>query len=158
MMKTFNINSRVILVLCIMSLGVWCYGEDDYNDAVPMEEGEKTALYSAIQGFVGNWWNGSDLYPDPCGWTPVQVHIHLLSPWIFFFFWMTPWIFTVTLRNILSQGSPPDFLFPLQYVIIRSLLKNYIEMRLKYCHFRRIYYSFLIFWIRLCHYDASLLK
>jgi hypothetical protein len=71
---------------------------------------------------------------------------------------MTPWIFTVTLRNILSQGSPPDFLFPLQYVIIRSLLKNYIEMRLKYCHFRRIYYSFLIFWIRLCHYDASLLK
>ncbi|KAJ6318252.1 hypothetical protein OIU76_013729 [Salix suchowensis] len=37
-----------------------------------MEEGEKTALYTAIQGFVGNWWNGSDLYPDPCGWTPVQ--------------------------------------------------------------------------------------
>ncbi|EEF37998.1 serine-threonine protein kinase, plant-type, putative [Ricinus communis] len=37
-----------------------------------MEDGERAALYSAIQGFVGNWWNGSDLYPDPCGWTPIQ--------------------------------------------------------------------------------------
>ncbi|KAJ6350866.1 hypothetical protein OIU78_006900 [Salix suchowensis] len=72
MMKTININSGVILVLCVVNLGVWCYGEADYNDAAPMEEGEKTALYTAIQGFVGNWWNGSDLYPDPCGWTPVQ--------------------------------------------------------------------------------------
>ncbi|GFZ16163.1 RNI-like superfamily protein [Actinidia rufa] len=33
---------------------------------------ERGALYSTIQGFVGNWWNGSDLYPDPCGWTPIQ--------------------------------------------------------------------------------------
>ncbi|KDP29346.1 hypothetical protein JCGZ_18267 [Jatropha curcas] len=37
-----------------------------------MEEKEKAALYSAIQGFVGKLWNGSDLYPDPCGWTPIQ--------------------------------------------------------------------------------------
>ncbi|OMO51971.1 hypothetical protein CCACVL1_29468 [Corchorus capsularis] len=37
-----------------------------------MEKKEQEALYSAIQGFVGNWWNGSDLYPDPCGWTPIQ--------------------------------------------------------------------------------------
>ncbi|KAG0479327.1 hypothetical protein HPP92_010185 [Vanilla planifolia] len=25
-----------------------------------------------FQGFVGDWWNGSGLYPDPCGWTPIQ--------------------------------------------------------------------------------------
>ncbi|XVE91361.1 hypothetical protein REPUB_Repub01dG0003000 [Reevesia pubescens] len=37
-----------------------------------MKKAEQAALYSAIQGFVGNWWNGSDLYPDPCGWTPIQ--------------------------------------------------------------------------------------
>lgn len=38
-----------------------------------MEKKEKEALYSAIEGFVGKGWNGSDLYPDPCGWTPIQV-------------------------------------------------------------------------------------
>ncbi|CBI27083.3 unnamed protein product, partial [Vitis vinifera] len=37
-----------------------------------MEKTEQEALYSTIQGFVGTWWNGSDLYPDPCGWTPIQ--------------------------------------------------------------------------------------
>lgn len=49
--------------------------EDYYSidTAAPMEEREKEALYSGIQGFVGKWWNGSDLYPDPCGWTPIQV-------------------------------------------------------------------------------------
>lgn len=46
---------------------------DDYSIIAPMEKKEKEALYSAIQGFVGKWWNGSDLYPDPCGWTPIQV-------------------------------------------------------------------------------------
>ncbi|XP_057486146.1 piriformospora indica-insensitive protein 2-like isoform X2 [Actinidia eriantha] len=37
-----------------------------------MEKTEREALYSTIQGFVGYWWNGSELYPDPCGWTPIQ--------------------------------------------------------------------------------------
>ncbi|XP_061339295.1 piriformospora indica-insensitive protein 2-like [Gastrolobium bilobum] len=37
-----------------------------------MEKIEQDALYSTIQGFVGDGWNGSDLYPDPCGWTPIQ--------------------------------------------------------------------------------------
>lgn len=48
---------------------------EDYSidTAAPMEEREREALYSGIQGFVGKWWNGSDLYPDPCGWTPIQV-------------------------------------------------------------------------------------
>ncbi|KAK4741492.1 hypothetical protein SAY87_025080 [Trapa incisa] len=38
----------------------------------PMDRAEKEALYSAIRGFVGDWWNGSYLYPDPCGFTPIQ--------------------------------------------------------------------------------------
>ncbi|XP_050220694.1 piriformospora indica-insensitive protein 2 [Mercurialis annua] len=62
---------HVILVLCVLSLGVLCCGEAE-SDAAPMEKGEQEGLYSAIQGFVGKWWNGSDLYPDPCGWTPIQ--------------------------------------------------------------------------------------
>lgn len=43
------------------------------SDEAPMDKAEKEALYTAIRGFVGDWWNGSYLYPDPCGWTPIQV-------------------------------------------------------------------------------------
>ncbi|XP_010425217.1 PREDICTED: piriformospora indica-insensitive protein 2-like [Camelina sativa] len=55
----------------------WCVvtGESSpevTDDGAPMEKTEREALYSAIQGFVGDSWNGSDLYPDPCGWTPIQ--------------------------------------------------------------------------------------
>ncbi|KAF3620256.1 Piriformospora indica-insensitive protein 2 [Capsicum annuum] len=50
---------------------VICKGEADGSIA-PMEKYEKEALYSAIQGFVGNEWNGSFLYPDPCGWTTIE--------------------------------------------------------------------------------------
>ncbi|CAA6661236.1 unnamed protein product [Spirodela intermedia] len=32
-----------------------------------MEEGERRALYSAIQGFVGRNWNGSELFRTPAG-------------------------------------------------------------------------------------------
>lgn len=39
----------------------------------PMEEKERRALYAAIESFVGKGWNGSGLYPDPCGWSPIQV-------------------------------------------------------------------------------------
>ncbi|KXG32096.1 piriformospora indica-insensitive protein 2 isoform X2 [Sorghum bicolor] len=38
----------------------------------PMEEKERRALYAAIESFVGKGWNGSGLYPDPCGWSPIQ--------------------------------------------------------------------------------------
>ncbi|KAF8650351.1 hypothetical protein HU200_063969 [Digitaria exilis] len=38
----------------------------------PMEEKERAALYAAIESFVGKGWNGSGLYPDPCGWSPIQ--------------------------------------------------------------------------------------
>ncbi|XP_062111222.1 piriformospora indica-insensitive protein 2-like [Humulus lupulus] len=67
-MKCFTTKIIVIFILC---LDGWCYGEGDM-DIAPMEKAEQEALYSVIQGFVGSWWNGSDLYPDPCGWTPIQ--------------------------------------------------------------------------------------
>lgn len=66
------ITNHFFLLLCISCLVLWCEGEGDF-DVAPMKKAEQAALYSAIQGFVGNWWNGSDLYPDPCGWTPIQV-------------------------------------------------------------------------------------
>ncbi|CAD6239292.1 unnamed protein product [Miscanthus lutarioriparius] len=53
--------------------------EEDGSDApaaatatAPMEEKERRALYAAIESFVGMGWNGSRLYPDPCGWSPIQ--------------------------------------------------------------------------------------
>ncbi|KAJ7954036.1 Piriformospora indica-insensitive protein 2 [Quillaja saponaria] len=63
--------SQAIFALSILCLVSWCFGEEEF-DVSPMEKTEQEALYSAIQGFAGNWWNGSDLYPDPCGWTPIQ--------------------------------------------------------------------------------------
>ncbi|KAG9141697.1 hypothetical protein Leryth_025898 [Lithospermum erythrorhizon] len=69
MMKKVTILSSFLLVFCFFCLQ--CYCEDGSMEA-PMEKWEQEALYFAIQGFVGNWWNGSDLYPDPCGWTPIQ--------------------------------------------------------------------------------------
>ncbi|KAL2546536.1 Leucine-rich repeat (LRR) family protein [Forsythia ovata] len=70
-MKKFKSWGVFIYVICIINLGVMCNGEDE-NGLASMKRTEQEALYSAIQGFVGKWWNGSDLYPDPCGWTPIQ--------------------------------------------------------------------------------------
>ncbi|PIN25938.1 hypothetical protein CDL12_01352 [Handroanthus impetiginosus] len=70
-MKKLKHLSFAILVLCTLHLSAPCNGEDE-SVAAPMKRTEQEALYSAIQGFVGKWWNGSDLYPDPCGWTPIQ--------------------------------------------------------------------------------------
>lgn len=56
-----------------MNLGVLCFTPDESGSgSAQMEKTEQAALYSAIQGFVGSSWNGYDLYPDPCGWTPIQ--------------------------------------------------------------------------------------
>ncbi|ESR54135.1 hypothetical protein CICLE_v10024126mg, partial [Citrus x clementina] len=46
--------------------------QEGTSTVAPMERKEKEALYSTIQGFVGKWWNGSDLYPDPFGRTGLQ--------------------------------------------------------------------------------------
>ncbi|KAK4263736.1 hypothetical protein QN277_029112 [Acacia crassicarpa] len=71
--KTFVI-SRTILAVFFLLAGSICFGQVEETDVslAPMEKKELEAIYSTIQGFVGNWWNGSDLYPDPCGWTPIQ--------------------------------------------------------------------------------------
>ncbi|XP_057962972.1 piriformospora indica-insensitive protein 2 [Malania oleifera] len=70
-MNSFIINSCAVLVLFFLRSEIWCNGTEEIA-AAPMEKTEQEALYSAIEGFVGTWWNGSDLYPDPCGWTPIQ--------------------------------------------------------------------------------------
>ncbi|KAK6157714.1 hypothetical protein DH2020_011962 [Rehmannia glutinosa] len=70
-MKKLKSLSFSILVLCLIHLSGPCNGDDE-SVVAPMERTEQEALYSAIQDFVGKWWNGSDLYPDPCGWTPIQ--------------------------------------------------------------------------------------
>jgi hypothetical protein len=53
-------------------------GEAEAEEA-PMEEKEKRALYAAIESFVRKGWNGSGLFPDPCGQTPIQVRRHISS-------------------------------------------------------------------------------
>ncbi|XP_059453948.1 piriformospora indica-insensitive protein 2-like [Corylus avellana] len=69
---TFQMFVRFVCV--IVWLFVLCKGQEDMMSSSigPMKKQEQEALFSAIQGFVGNSWNGSDLYPDPCGWTPIQ--------------------------------------------------------------------------------------
>ncbi|KAA0034519.1 piriformospora indica-insensitive protein 2 [Cucumis melo var. makuwa] len=62
---------KLFIVMFFVCLGSWRSYAQDSGEA-PMEKTEMDSLFSAIQGFVGNWWNGSDLYPDPCGWTPIQ--------------------------------------------------------------------------------------
>ncbi|CAF2090448.1 hypothetical protein HID58_023944 [Brassica napus] len=64
-------------VLFLFLVFRWCIAVESSSpevtdDGAPMEISEREALYSTIQGFVGDSWNGSDLYPDPCGWTPIQ--------------------------------------------------------------------------------------
>ncbi|KAK1416173.1 hypothetical protein QVD17_31961 [Tagetes erecta] len=71
------IRRRIVVMIVMVSLiGMCINGEDGEFEGVegegPMVKTEQEALYSAIQGFVGEGWNGSDLYPDPCGWTPIQ--------------------------------------------------------------------------------------
>lgn len=58
-------------ILLLQLLNFLVLSQSDGSTA-PMEEKEKEALYLMIQGFVGKWWNGSGLYPDPCGWTSIQ--------------------------------------------------------------------------------------
>ncbi|XP_009597950.1 piriformospora indica-insensitive protein 2-like [Nicotiana tomentosiformis] len=71
-MNNFIIKIQIMFLQFVL-VGVYIMykGAADASGA-PMEKYEKDALYSAIQGFVGNEWNGSYLYPDPCGWTTIE--------------------------------------------------------------------------------------
>ncbi|CAI9296720.1 unnamed protein product [Lactuca saligna] len=66
----------IATIVTVTIVGMYANGEKGEYEVVegeaPMAKTEQEALYSAIQGFVGSWWNGTDLYPDPCGWTPIQ--------------------------------------------------------------------------------------
>ncbi|GAB4828927.1 hypothetical protein Ancab_018588 [Ancistrocladus abbreviatus] len=93
----------ISFILCLD--GCRCNVEGD-SDIAPMVEMEQEALYSAIQGFVGNWWNGSDLYPDPCGWTPIQgVSCDLFDG----FWYVTDLNIGPVLDNSLSCGQNVEF-------------------------------------------------
>lgn len=75
-MESLVVTIRDLLIVLFLSAGLFllCVGQEGPASTVAvMERREQEALYSAIQGFAGKWWNGSDLYPDPCGWTPIQV-------------------------------------------------------------------------------------
>lgn len=74
-MKMLRLRKKqhLVFLLCVWCLVVdWSKAETEESDGSPMEKTEQAALYSTIQGFVGESWNGSYLYPDPCGWTPIQ--------------------------------------------------------------------------------------
>ncbi|XP_010936794.1 uncharacterized protein [Elaeis guineensis] len=65
-------KSTVVQALLILPLLTFHVFSQQEGSTAPMEKTEQEALYLAIQSFVGKWWNGSELYPDPCGWTPIQ--------------------------------------------------------------------------------------
>lgn len=77
---------KLFIVMFFVCLGSWRSYAQDSGEA-PMEKTEMDSLFSAIQGFVGNWWNGSDLYPDPCGWTPIQVTLSFKLLYSFSFYY-----------------------------------------------------------------------
>lgn len=70
-------KSGFFLFVFCSSLFVMCTGQADPSQMAPMAIKEQEALDSTIQEFVGSWWNGSNLYPDPCGWTPIQLGLYL---------------------------------------------------------------------------------
>ncbi|KAK9198874.1 hypothetical protein WN944_014060 [Citrus x changshan-huyou] len=65
-------NSDLLLLFPFVGLFLSCAGQEGPSTVAAMERKEQEALYSTIQGFVGKWWNVSDLYPDPCGRTGLQ--------------------------------------------------------------------------------------
>ncbi|XP_027368802.1 LRR receptor-like serine/threonine-protein kinase GSO1 [Abrus precatorius] len=71
-MATRILAWRCHFVLCFVLLILFCLCKGQDFSLTPMKKKEQVVIYRVIQGFVGKWWNGSYLYPDPCGWTPIQ--------------------------------------------------------------------------------------
>ncbi|KAL4195717.1 hypothetical protein AMTRI_Chr04g179710 [Amborella trichopoda] len=66
-------KSSILIISVLFFHGVVVvWGQAQAQAQAPMDWTEKEALYSLIQGLLGEEWNGSHLYPDPCGWTPIQ--------------------------------------------------------------------------------------
>ncbi|KAK8958577.1 Piriformospora indica-insensitive protein 2 [Platanthera guangdongensis] len=72
--KVWGMKKTTALQAILLLLQLLCFGVSSQSDSLTatMDGEEREFLYSAIQGFVGKWWNGSNLYPEPCGWTPIQ--------------------------------------------------------------------------------------
>lgn len=122
-LTTIGSGSLIFFILCSV---VGCTGEGD-SDVAPMEKMEKEALYSTIQGFVGTWWNGSDLYPDPCGWTPIQG----VSCDLFDGFWYVTALYIGPVQdNSLSCAQNVNFepyLFELKHLRTLSIFNCFIS-------------------------------
>ncbi|XP_010681399.2 piriformospora indica-insensitive protein 2 [Beta vulgaris subsp. vulgaris] len=126
MKNNLKVISCVIFYL-LFSLNVWwCNGETEDVGAI-MEKTEKEALYSAIQGFVGSLWNGSDLYPDPCGWTPIQgVSCDLINE----FWYVTDLSIGPLHDNSLSCTQNPEFrpqIFELKHLKSLSFFNCFVS-------------------------------
>ncbi|XP_044347156.1 piriformospora indica-insensitive protein 2 isoform X2 [Triticum aestivum] len=69
-------GGRLLLVLAALFVALLllsgCAAEGEDEEGSPVAAAEEAALYAAIGGFVGKAWNGSGLFPDPCGQTPIQ--------------------------------------------------------------------------------------
>ncbi|KAG0479281.1 hypothetical protein HPP92_010139 [Vanilla planifolia] len=66
-------------------------------------------MATCTHGFVGDWWNGSGLYPDPYGWTPTQVVLWAYSLACCLFWVLMMSIFLV-FSYTLSMSFLPRFL------------------------------------------------
>ncbi|CAL9084966.1 unnamed protein product [Musa acuminata var. zebrina] len=64
-------SSWALLPLSLLLIFFHVSSEGEVSIA-PMQRTEQEALYLVIQDVVGKRWNGSQLYPDPCGWTQIQ--------------------------------------------------------------------------------------
>ncbi|KAK7368717.1 hypothetical protein VNO80_10746 [Phaseolus coccineus] len=80
-----------------------------------MEKAEQEALYSSIQGFVGNSWNGLDLYPDPCGWTPIQRIDSVVEQRRKEFLWNSRWRMGFVENRFPSGGKEEGLSYVLKY-------------------------------------------
>ncbi|KAH6798638.1 Leucine-rich repeat family protein [Perilla frutescens var. frutescens] len=129
-MEKLKCLSFSIVVVCLLRFTAPCIGEDESADA-PMKTTELQALYSTIQDFVGKWWNGSDLYPDPCGWTPIQgVSCDLYDG----FWYVTDLSIGPVHDNSLSCGENVEFsphLFALSHLKSLSFFNCFLLPRLR---------------------------
>ncbi|XP_042473067.1 piriformospora indica-insensitive protein 2-like [Zingiber officinale] len=71
-MRKMSCSWAFLLLVSPILLASHGLSEPESSIIAPMEEAEQEALYLVLQDLVGKWWNGSELYPDPCGWTQIQ--------------------------------------------------------------------------------------
>ncbi|CAN0891505.1 Piriformospora indica-insensitive protein 2 [Linum grandiflorum] len=124
----------LLLLLCHLLLVANlhpCRGLSEEEVSAPMLKEEKEALFAAIQGFVGKWWNGSDLYPDPCGWTPIQG----VTCDVFDGYWYTTSLHIgPVMENSLQCSSNPRFtnhLFQLIHLRTLSFFNCFVHSHMR---------------------------